>query len=87
MNKLKVIWSDFSFLCSPSGPIQQHFYDFLTLLWCDLTPYTKFRKISIVSPGLIFVQKTLSAALSFEGAYFRKGLLLEGILRFKMGWN
>ena len=48
---------------------------------------TVYRKISIISPGLIFVQKDVllglfSGELIFGGAY----LLLEGILRFKMGW-
>ena len=34
--------------------------------------------------GPIFVQKTLKG-LIFGGAHFRRGLLSEGILRFKMG--
>ena len=45
-----------------------------------------YRKIPIVSPGLIFVQKAFLAGLIFGGAYFRSGLLSEGILHFKMGW-
>ena len=36
-----------------------------------------YSKIPIISPGLMFVQK---------GGYFRRGLLFEGILRFKMSW-
>ena len=47
--------------------------------------YILYRKILIISLGLIFVQKTLFAGLIFAGAYFGRGLLLEGILRFKMG--
>ena len=42
----------------------------------------KYRKIPIISPGLIFVQNLRL----FCWAYFRRGLLLEGILHFKMGW-
>ena len=30
--------------------------------------------------------KGFFAGLIFGGAYFRRGLLLEGILRFKMSW-
>ena len=44
-------------------------------------------KIPIISTGLIFVQKDFFAGLIFGEAYFRRGLLLEGILRFKMGWS
>ena len=44
----------------------------------------KYRKIPVISPGLTFVQKVVSLGL-FWG-YFRRGLLLEGILRFKVGW-
>ena len=45
----------------------------------------KYRKIPIISPGLMFVQKAVLLGFFFGGAYFRRGLLLEGILRFKMG--
>ena len=41
----------------------------------------------IISPGLILVQNAFFAGLIFGGAYFRRGLLLEGILPFKMGWT
>ena len=44
-----------------------------------------YRKIQIISPGFIFAQKAFSLGLSFGGAYFRRGLLSEGILGFKMG--
>ena len=49
-----------------------------------------YRKIPIINPGLIFVQKTFALGLFsgeriFGGAYFRRGLLLDGILCFKMG--
>ena len=45
----------------------------------------KHRKIPIIT--LIFVQKAfLFAGLIFGRAYFRRGLLLEGILCFRMGW-
>ena len=46
-----------------------------------------------MSPGLIFVQKGFSAGLIFGGggggveAYFRRGLLMAGIVRFKVGWT
>ena len=46
-----------------------------------------YSEIPIISPGLTFVQKAFFAGLIFGGAYFRRGLLLEGIVRFKMGWN
>ena len=42
---------------------------------------TIYHKIPIISPGLIF------AGLIFGGTYVRRGLLLEGIFRFKMGWT
>ena len=45
-----------------------------------------YRKIPIISPGLIFVQKAFLMGLFSGEAKFRRGLLLEGILRFKMGW-
>ena len=45
-----------------------------------------YHKIPIINPGLIFVQKAVLPGLFFGGAYFWRGLLLEGILRFKMGW-
>ena len=48
--------------------------------------YVAYRKIPIIRPGLMFVQKAFFAGLIFGGAWFRRGLLLEGILRFKMGW-
>ena len=47
-----------------------------TPLYVDM----KCHKISIISPGLIFVQKAFLLGL------FSKGLIIEGILRFKMAW-
>ena len=44
-----------------------------------------YRKIPIISSGLIFV-KMLFLGVIFGGAYFPRGLSLEGSLRFKMGW-
>ena len=41
------------------------------------------RKIPVISSGVIFVQR-LFEWLIFGGAYFRRSLLLEGILHFKM---
>ena len=38
-----------------------------------------YRKIPIISPGLTFAQKAFFAGLIFGGAYFRRGLLMEGI--------
>ena len=43
--------------------------------------FARLSNYSIISPGLIFVL----TGLIFGGGYFRRGLLLEGILRFKMG--
>ena len=45
----------------------------------------EYCEIPIICPGLVFVQKAFFAGLIFGGAYFRRSLLLEGILRFKMG--
>ena len=39
-----------------------------------------YRKVPIISPGLMFVQKAVC------WANFQRGLLLGGIFRFKMGW-
>ena len=47
----------------------------------------------IISPGLIIVQKTVLLCLfsgvvgGGGGGREKWGLLLEGILRFKMGWD
>ena len=46
-----------------------------------------YRKILRISPGPTLVQKAFFAGLIFGGNYFWKALLLEGILRFKMGWT
>ena len=42
-------------------------------------------KLRQISPGLIFAEKAFFTGFIFGGAYFRTGLLSEGILRFKMG--
>ena len=44
-----------------------------------------YRTIPIISPGLIFVQKVLLLGLFSGELISRRGLLSEGILRFKMG--
>ena len=44
-----------------------------------------YRKISIISPGLMFVQKAFLVGL-FSVELISEGLLLEGILRLKIGW-
>ena len=47
-------------------------------------------KIPIISPGLIFAQKAfLVRLIIFRGActHFWSGVLLEGILPFKMDWT
>ena len=50
-------------------------------------PQKQYRKGPIIGPGLIFIQNVF-AGLIFGGAYFRsRGLLLDGILRLKMGWT
>ena len=46
-------------------------------------PLSEYRKIPIISPGLIFLQKAVFAGLFFGGVYFRRGLLSEGILHPK----
>ena len=45
-----------------------------------------YRKIPIISPGRIFVQSFLPGII-FGRAYFLRSSLLEGILRFKVGWT
>ena len=45
-----------------------------------------YRKIPIISPGAYICSKGLFVEFIFGGAYFRRGVSLEGILRFKMGW-
>ena len=48
----------------------------------------KYSKIPIISPGLQYIySKGYFVGPIFEGAYFRRGLLSEGILHFKMGWG
>ena len=37
-------------------------------------------------PCAYICSKGCFAGLSFGEAYFRRGLLLEGILRFRIGW-
>ena len=54
----------------------------------DEDPELDNGKIPIISPGLIFVQKGCFPGLIFGGGgggNFQRGLLLEGILPFKMG--
>ena len=48
----------------------------------DYYAISSYCKIPIISPGLIFVD-----GLILGGAYFRRGLLLERILHFKIGWT
>ena len=45
-----------------------------------------YRKIPIIILELTFVQKAFSSGPIFARAYFPKGLLLDGILRFKIVW-
>ena len=49
---------------------------------------SKYRKIPVQSnnPWANICSKGCFAGLISGEAYFRRGLLLEGILRFKMGW-
>ena len=58
----------------------------MSYIYFNLKNVKEYHKIPIISPGLIFVQKGCFAGLIFGGAYIRRSLLLEGILRFKMGW-
>ena len=44
-------------------------------------------KIAIIIPGFVFVQSAFFGGLIFGGAYFQRGLLLEGILHFKTVWT
>ena len=53
----------------------------------DLTDLkVNYHKIPIISPGLIFVQKAVLLSLFSGELIFGEAYLLEGILRFKMGW-
>ena len=55
----------------------------VTLQWTSIpSGMDEYCKIPIISPGLIFVQKAFSLGL-FLGAYFWRGLLLEGIFAFQ----
>ena len=47
--------------------------------------YVKYCKIPI-SPGLIFVQNAFCWAYFGGSFFFVRGLLLEGVLCFNMGW-
>ena len=51
--------------------------------------YINYRKIPLISPGLItdLFKGLFWCGLIFGGAYFWRGLLLAGILGFKMGWT
>ena len=44
-----------------------------------------YRKIPRISPGLYF-SKALFEGLIFGGVYIRRGLSMEGNLRFKIYW-
>ena len=46
----------------------------------------KYRKIPKISPRGLYFSKALFEALIFGGAYFWRGLSLEGNLRFKVDW-
>ena len=56
-----------------------------TMKMTKVTGLTKFRQNSDNKPWAYIGSKGLFAGLIFGGAYFRRGLLLEGILRFKLG--
>ena len=48
---------------------------------------SEYRKIPIIRPGLIFVQRDFLVGLfQFGEACFWRILLSEGVLRFKIGW-
>ena len=47
--------------------------------------FIKYRKIQIISPGLITVQKAALLGL-FSGEFIFGGAYLLGVLRLKMGW-
>ena len=44
-----------------------------------------YRKIPIISPGLILVQKAVLIGLFLGGAYFQRSLSLEEILHLRFG--
>ena len=47
-----------------------------------------YRKIPIISPGLIFVQKAFLLGLFFSGAYFSERLIIGRNFAFqnRLGW-
>ena len=47
-----------------------------------MIPYVSYRKIPIVSPGLIFVQKVYLWA-NFQGSEFSEGLIIGGSFAFQ----
>ena len=47
---------------------------------------SNYRKIPKISPGAYIFLKALFEELIFGGAYIRKGLSMEGNLRFKIDW-
>ena len=46
----------------------------------------KYRKIPKISPRGLYFSKALFEGLIFGGAYVRRGLSMEGNLRFKINW-
>ena len=48
--------------------------------------YLKYRKVSIISPGLIFVQKAVLLAY-FRGSLFSEGLIIGRTFAFQNGFG
>ena len=45
-----------------------------------------YRKIPKISPGAYIFQRPFLRSFFFGGAYIRRGLSMEGNLRFKIDW-
>ena len=49
--------------------------------------YSNYRKIPKNKPRGLYFSKALFEGLIFGGAYIRRGLSVEGNLRFKIDWD
>ena len=55
-------------------------------LYSSYLPLIRYRKVPKNKPGGLYFSKALFEGLIFGGAYIRRGLPMEGNLRFKIDW-
>ena len=55
-------------------------------LYSSYLPLIRYRKVPKNKPGGLYFSKALFEGLIFGGAYIRRGLSMEGNLRFKINW-